>query len=211
MRHYPVFLNLENRLVLLIGGGNIALQKVPALLESGARIVVVSPAVLPEFAEHAQKGALVWHERVYETTDLQGVGLVIAATDDEALQKRVAAECRERQIWVNVVDVPPLCDFIAPAIVRQGPIQVAISTGGVSPALAKFLRRKLEGVVGPQYAHLASVVQKVRGDILRLPKSRRDSLWECIVSDDFISEIQRDGAERAVARVKEWIHGQPAV
>jgi siroheme synthase-like protein len=142
---------------------------------------------------------------------LEGASLVISSTDDPVVQKRIAAECRERQIWVNVVDVPPLCDFIAPAIVRRGPIQIAISTGGVSPALAKFLRRKLEPLIGPQYEALAAVVQKIRGEILVLPKPRRDSLWECIVSDGFIAEVERDGLDRSVERVKEWIHGQPSL
>ncbi len=91
----------------------------------------------------AQDGKITWSQRSYETADLEGVSLVIAATDDSDLQKRIATEARTRKIWVNIVDVPPLCDFIAPAIVSQGDVQIAISTGGSAPALAKYLRKKL--------------------------------------------------------------------
>jgi siroheme synthase-like protein len=197
--------------VLLVGGGKVALQKLPALLEAEAALRVVAPEVLPEIEAGAREGKFVWHARRYETADVHQAALVIAATDDAALQKQVAADCRARNIWVNVVDVVPLCDFIAPALVRQGDVQVAISTGGAAPALAKFLRRKLEPIIGPEYGALARLVRQVRPEILKMPKARRDLLWDRIVSEPFIEEVRRDGPARAEERLKEWIYGNAAI
>jgi precorrin-2 dehydrogenase / sirohydrochlorin ferrochelatase len=211
MRHYPVYLNLSLRKVLLIGGGAVALQKIPALIDAEAQIELVAPEAVPEIAAYAEKGQLHWSRRPYQPSDLEGSGLVIAATDDEALQKEVAAACRAKNIWVNVVDVPSLCDFIAPAIVTRGDIQIAISTGGAAPALAKYLRKKLENVIGPEYVDFVECVRRLRPDILKLPKARRLSLWNCIVSDAFFAEIREKGMARAEERLKEWIYGKPAL
>jgi len=192
----------------LIGAGEIGLQKIRAFLDSGAQVHVVAPEALPEIEALAQEGRVRWSKRGYETADLDGVTLVIAATDDPALQQRIAAESRERRIWVNIVDVPPLCDFIAPAIVRRGDIQVAISTGGAAPALAKFLRQKVEQVLGPEYADFVQMVKQYRPDILKLPKPQRMDLWNRMVNDDFMAQIRRDGIAPAEARLKEWIYGK---
>lgn len=211
MKHYPVYLNLKGREVLLIGGGTIALQKLPALLEGEATLTVVAPEALPEIEQFAKEGKIRWHRRSYETSDLESVSLVIAATDDPELQKRVAAESRERKIWVNVVDVPPLCDFIAPAIVRRGEIQIAISTGGAAPALAKFLRKRMEEWVGPPYEALVSLVQRWRPDILKLPKEKRNRLWEALINDAVLDELRHKGPEAIELRLKEWIDGKPTL
>src|SRR5205807_2283227 len=114
---------------------------------------------------------------------------VIAATDDADLQRRVAEESRARHIWVNVVDVTPLCDFIAPSIVARGDVQIAVSTGGASPALAKFIREKLEPLFGNEYAEVADLLQRFRPEILKLPKERRQTVWEAIINQDFLESI----------------------
>ena len=211
MTYYPVYLSLQGKKVLLIGGGNIALQKIPALLEAEASILLVSPEVLPDVAAFAQAGRLRWEKRGYATQDLDGAALVIAATDDENLQQRVASESRARGIWVNIVDVPPLCDFIAPAIVRRGAIQIAISTGGASPALAKLLRQKLEPLVGPEYAELAAMAQRARPRVLEWPRDKRLSFWNRVVSEPFLEMIRRDGAARAEQQLQEWLNGNAAL
>ncbi len=212
MKYYPVFLNLKDRLVLLVGAGDIGLQKIRGLLECQARIHVVSPEALPAIADLAAQGTVAWSKRGYETADLEGSSLVIAATNDPALQKRIASEARARKIWVNIVDVPPYCDFIAPAIVNRGDLQIAISTGGAAPALAKFLRQKLEASLGPEYGEFVTIVDKWRPEILKMPKPQRQSLWECIVSQAFLDQIKEQGALRAEAALKEWIqHGKPAL
>ncbi len=208
MKYYPIFLNLKERTVLLVGAGEISLQKIRGLRECEARVHVVAPEALPEIQQLAQSGTIEWNQRDYRTDDLAGKNLVIAATDDKDLQKRIASEARERGLWVNIVDVPPLCDFIAPALVSQGDIQIAISTGGAAPALAKFIRKKLEPIIGPEYGQLVQMVQGLRPDILKLPKARRLSLWDCIVSQQFLDQIRTAGVQQAETQLKEWIYGK---
>jgi precorrin-2 dehydrogenase / sirohydrochlorin ferrochelatase len=208
MKYYPISLNLKGRRVLVVGAGDVALQKLGRLLACQARVHVVAPAAIPKIQKLARDARIRWSRRAYKAVDLKGASLVIAATDDSALQKTIAAAARVRKIWVNVVDVPPLCDFIAPAVVTRGDIQIAISTGGAAPALAKHLRRKLESWIGPEYADFALLVKKWRPELLKLPKERRLSLWECIASDAFIDEIKREGIAKAEARLKDWIYAR---
>lgn len=203
--YYPVYLDLRKRPVLLVGAGAVAWQKIPALLASEARVHVVSPEAKPEFRRLARGGKIRWSRRPYRASDLKGARLVIAATDDVKLQKRISQEARARGIWSNVVDVPPLCDFIAPAIVKRGDIQIAISTGGAAPALAKFLRRKLEHVMGPEHEGFVNMVKTLRPRILKLEKPKRLALWECIASEGFLEEIRRHGLPRARKRLLTWI------
>jgi len=211
MKYYPIYLDLKKRLVLLVGAGPVALQKIDGLLASGARVRVAAPEAAPEIERLAAQGRIEWRRREYATADLEGVRLVIAATDDPALQRRIASEARELNLWVNVVDVPPLCDFIAPAVVRQGDVQIAVSTGGAAPALAKFIRKKLEPMIGPEYAELVRIVEPLRGAILKLPKERRQALWERVASQPFLDQIKNEGVEKAEARLKEWINGKRAL
>ena len=119
----------------------------------------------------------------------------------------MAAEARARHQWVNVVDVTPLCDFIAPAIISQGDVQIAISTGGSSPALARFLREKLEPILGPEYGMLTDVLQRWRPEILKLPKERRQAIWGAIINQEFLNQIKKEGVQAAEVRLKELIHG----
>jgi precorrin-2 dehydrogenase / sirohydrochlorin ferrochelatase len=202
MKYYPVYLRMDGRRVLLIGAGDVAWQKIPALLESGAKVHVVSPEALPSIDALAHDHKLEWSQRTYQTADLDGAFLVIAATDDPILQQKVAAECRARKIWVNVVDVTPLCDFIAPAIVSQGDVQIAISTGGTAPALAKYLRRKFEPLLGAEFGELANLLQRYRPAILQLPKPRRQALWEAIINDEAIEGMKRDGLASIESRIQ---------
>jgi len=205
MKYYPIYLNLKGRRVLVIGAGKIALQKLAALMDCQALIHVVAPEAVADIRKLAKDGKIKWSRRLYKMTDLIGSALVIAATDDPALQKRVAHGARARGIWVNIVDVPPLCDFIAPAIVSRGDIQIAISTGGAAPALAKHLRQKVEALLGQHYADFVDAVGRLRPAILKLPKERRRSFWERAVSDDFMKDIRENGTAWAEKLLKEWI------
>ena len=208
MKYYPVYLSLKGHRVLVVGAGEVAFQKLRALLDAGARVHVVSPQALPEIRQLAQDGKIEWSARPYKKTDTAGIRLVIAATPDAILQKKISQEARRRGIWANVVDVPTLCDFIAPAVFGRGDIQIAISTGGAAPALAKYLRRKLESLIGPEYEEFVDVVQKLRPDILKLPKEKRRTLWERIVSDDFFQEIRIGGMAAAESRLRKWVYGR---
>lgn len=162
MQYHPVHLDLRGRPCVVVGGSDVALRKVEGLLEAGARVTVVSPALVPALAALAETHEIIHHPRAYRPGDLAGVALAYAAVDDPAVQEALAAEATAAGVFLNVVDVPRLCTFIAPAVVRRGPVLVAISTGGASPALARRLREEIEAHVGAEYGLVATILAKVR-------------------------------------------------
>jgi precorrin-2 dehydrogenase/sirohydrochlorin ferrochelatase len=147
LKLYPLFLQLKDRDVLLVGAGAVAAQKIKALLACDARIHVVAPKAHPTIRTLAKQGRIQWSARPYKTADLKNAALVIAATDRLALQQRISRECRRRHLLLNSAKAPTLGNFYSGAIVNHGTVQIAISTGGASPALAKRLRRKIETVL----------------------------------------------------------------
>jgi precorrin-2 dehydrogenase / sirohydrochlorin ferrochelatase len=160
--YYPIFLDLTQRRCLVVGGGPVAERKVHGLLEAGAQVWVVSPALTDALGAWAANGALTHVPRTFQDDDVEGCALVIVATDRGEMNGYVTRSARRRGIWVNVVDTPEACDFIAPAVVRRGALQIAISTGGKSPMLAKRLREGLEAWIGPEYGELADVLGAMR-------------------------------------------------
>jgi siroheme synthase-like protein len=157
-QYYMACLDLDERSVLVVGGGPVALEKVNGLLEAGARVTVVAPEALPELLSLPVE----WVERGYHSSDLRGRFLVVAATSNTPLNRRVFADAEARGVFCNVVDVPDLCSLILPAVHREGPIAVAVSTGGASPALAQRIRDEVAAVVGPQHADLAEELRALR-------------------------------------------------
>src|ERR1044071_10136949 len=145
--YYPIFLDVEDRDVVIIGGGNVCARKAETMLRYGARVTVVSPKFTDEIEQWARKGAVRIKRKAYDAGDLDGASIVIASTDAQHVNEQIAADCRARKIPVNVVDVTPLCEFIVPAIVESGSVQIAISTGGKSPALARTLKEDLPKLV----------------------------------------------------------------
>jgi siroheme synthase-like protein len=157
-RYYMACLDLEGRSVLVVGGGRVALEKVHGLLECGASVTVVAPEALPELLSLP----IEWLARGYRAADLSGRLLVVAATSSKPLNRRVFAAAEARGVFCNVVDVPELCSLILPAVHREGPIAVAVSTGGASPALAQRIRDDVAGLVGPRHAELAEELRALR-------------------------------------------------
>ena len=160
--YYPIFLELTQRCCLVVGGGTVAERKVQGLLEAGADVVVVSPTLTEALHALAVDSLLTYFPRPFRDEDVKGCALVIAATDRVEVNAHVAKTARRLGIWVNVVDTPAVCDFIAPAVVRRGALQIAISTGGKSPMLAKRLRQGLEALIGPEYGELADILGAMR-------------------------------------------------
>jgi siroheme synthase-like protein len=160
---YIACLRLSGRRCVVIGGGEIGLEKVEGLLACDADVVLVAPEALPELRELAAEGSIEWRPRPYESGDLDGCLIAIAATDDTDINIRVFDDAEAQAMLVNVVDVPPLCNFILPAIVRTGPLAVAISTAGASPALAKRMKREIAELFGEPYAQLAVLLNDARG------------------------------------------------
>jgi precorrin-2 dehydrogenase / sirohydrochlorin ferrochelatase len=161
---YIACLKLKGRRCVVIGGGDIGLEKVEGLLACDADVTLIAPVAHPDLEDLAAEGSIAWEKRPYTgPADLEGVFMVIAATDDSEVNIGVYDDAEKRAMLVNVVDVPPLCNFILPAIVRTGPLAIAISTAGASPALAKRMKREIAELFGEEYARLAIVLNDARG------------------------------------------------
>ena len=162
----PIFLRLDRRPVTVIGAGTVALAKIESLLATGAQLTVVSPAAVEPIQRLARQGALVWHARTFAPADLDGAFLVIAATNQPAVNHAVYEEALRRNVLCNAVDDPPNCDFYFGSTVTRGDLQIAISTAGESPALAQRLRREIDeqlpGDVGPWLHQMGALRREVR-------------------------------------------------
>jgi siroheme synthase-like protein len=185
----------------VVGGGEIGLEKVEGLLACDGNVVLVAPEAVPELEQLAAEGSIEWIRREYEPGDLERTFIAIAATDDTDTNIRVYEDAERRAMLVNIVDVPPLCNFILPAIVRTGPLAIAISTAGASPALAKRIKAQIADEFGTEYARLAVMLNEVRGWAKgTLPTYQdRKQFFEAIVNGDPDPvALLRDGDEEAV-------------
>src|SRR5881296_4234132 len=160
--YFPAFLDLRGRRCLVVGGGAIAERKVHGLLECGARVGVVSPALVPALARLVASGRIEHRARAFRKADARRCVLVVAATGTAAVDDAVAVAARRHNALVNAVDRPARCDFIYGSVLRRGELQVAVSTGGRAPALAREIRRRLESIIGPEYAELVERVGHAR-------------------------------------------------
>jgi siroheme synthase-like protein len=183
---YIACLKLKGRRAVVVGGGDVGLEKVEGLLACDGDVTLVAPDAHPALRALAEEGSIHWRQREYESGDLDGCLIAIAATDDTDVNIRVYDDAEARAMLVNVVDVPPLCNFILPAIVRTGPLAVAISTAGASPALAKRMKREIAQAFGEPYATLAILLNDARGwakGTLPTYQDRKD-FFEGIVGGD---------------------------
>ncbi len=194
MGYYPIFLELEGRRVLVIGGGRVAEEKMRGLLTANGDITIVSPALTPELREHVDAGRVRWIEREYREGDLDGYEVCMVATDDGAVNAQVAAEGRQRRIWVNAADDPRNCDFILPSVVRQGSIVVAASTGGSSPALARRLREELTAFLSEDFGALNDLLGEVRQELRKRKVHVEAEVWQRAI----------DGQLRALLAQRRW-------
>ena len=199
---YIACLKLTGRRCLVVGGGEIGLEKVEGLLACDGRVVLIAPDAVPELQELAAEGSIEWIRRDYAgPEDLEGTFIAIAATDDTDVNIRVYEDAERRAMLVNIVDVPPLCNFILPAIVRTGPLAIAISTAGASPALAKRIKAEIATTYGEPYARLAVLLNEARGWAkATLPTYQdRKAFFEGIVNGEPDPiELLRAGDESAV-------------
>jgi precorrin-2 dehydrogenase / sirohydrochlorin ferrochelatase len=160
---YIACLKLTGRRCVVVGGGDIGLEKVEGLLACDGRVVLIAPDAIDELQRLAEEGSIEWIRREYRPGDLEATFIAIAATNDTDVNISVYDDAERRAMLVNVVDVPPLCNFILPAIVRTGPLAIAISTAGASPALAKRMKAEVSNLFGEEYAQLAIMLNDVRG------------------------------------------------
>jgi siroheme synthase-like protein len=203
---YIACLRLSGRRCLVVGGGEVGLEKVEGLLVCGAAVTLIAPQACAPLRELAAEGSIRWEPRPYRARDLEGALLVIAATDDSEVNIAVHADAEERAMLVNVADVPPLCSFILPAIVRSGPLAIAISTAGASPALAKRMKREIAAQFGEDYARLAVILNDARGwakATLPTFQERRDFFEAIVTGEPDPIALLRAGDESAVLALVE--------
>jgi len=206
LTYYPALLDLAGRLVLLVGGGAVATRKLAALLQAGARVRLVSPELAPETEAQVIQEGVEFFQRGFEPHDLDGAWLVVCATDDEALNRAVAAAAEAARVFVNVVDVPPLCSFIVPAVVRRGELTVAVSTGGASPAAARRLRQSLEGQFGPEWGVYLAILRAARQKLTALgrPADQNRPLFYELVDSELMQRVtggDAAGVDEVLTRV----------
>jgi precorrin-2 dehydrogenase / sirohydrochlorin ferrochelatase len=199
---YIACLRLAGRRCVVVGGGDIGLEKVEGLLACDGDVTLIAPDAIEPLRELADEGSIRWQRRAYEgPRELEGVFMVIAATDDTDVNIRVYEDAERRAMLVNVVDVPPLCNFILPAIVRSGPLAIAISTAGASPALAKRIKGEIAEEYGEPYARLAVLLNDVRGwakGTLPTYQDRKEFFESIVNGDPDPVELLRRGDEDAV-------------
>ena len=185
-RLFPIFVKLAGRPVLVVGAGAAAEAKIRGLLDTGAQVRVVALQPNPAVQNWATGGAVALEERAFTLGDLEDVFLVVAATSSRELNEFIFSEAQRRQILCNVVDVPELCDFFYPAVVRRGELQIAISTSGQSPLLAQRIRKRLEQQFGPEYAAWVAELGKIRREVLSsdLPADRKRELLRSLTNQD---------------------------
>lgn len=189
---YPVFLNLDEKDCVVIGGGEVALRKILSLLECGARVRVVAFKALSQIETLAEEGKICFRQKKYESKDLSGTYLIISATNDPKINKAVSEDARRCGVWVNVVDAPELCDFVIPSVMRRGKLAVAVSTEGVSPTLAKSIRKGLEPNFGPEYEIFLNAMDNCRNTIKeKIPDDdERKIFFASLIESDLIEKAR---------------------
>ncbi len=197
MRYYPINLDIRNRRCLVVGGGSVATRKVMTLTDCGAMVTVVSPQITPELRELADQKVIVVKQRHYQSSDMNGMFLVIGATDKKELNWRIYSEAERIGKLCNIADRPEACNFILPSVVSRGDLTIAISTSGKSPAFAKKLRKELEIQFGEEYADFLQVMGEIRKKLLmknHAPEEHKP-IFEKLIKKGLLEMIREDKKE----------------
>ena len=192
-----MFIDVNKRRCVIIGGGNIGQEKVEKLLECDADVFVISPEVNPHVEDLASSQQISWDEREYQQGDLEGAFIAIAATDDNTVNRQIAKEAEDRNVLLNVVDVTHLCTFIAPSVARRGEVTIATSTGGASPALARTFREKLTTSRILEYADLAPVLAQARAELVQRGVKVVPDHWQTQITDSLLNLVQSNKRDEA--------------
>jgi siroheme synthase-like protein len=206
MRYYPLHLDLPNRAVLMVGGGAIAEGKTAQLLAAGAHVTVVSPTLTPQFQEWLAQDAIFWRQGEFAPSDLIGKQLVISATDEPAVNEAVAHAAAACGILYNVVDQPALCNFITPALVTRGALQISISTAGGSPSVAQLVKRRIAEVIGDEYGALLELATQLRAELKArgIGYAERRDLLNAFVESEALDHL-RAGQPAVAAQIAQSI------
>ena len=206
MKYYPVNLDIKNRACLVVGGGSVGTRKVKALVECGATVTVISPEISAKLDQMAAEKLITLKKRAYRTTDLEDKFLVIGATDDETLNRRIHADAEHLNTLCNIADRPEICNFILPAVVSRGDLLIAVSTSGKSPAYAKKLRKELEKQFGREYESFLRLMGGIREKLLsekHEPEAHRPLFEKLIASGlpDLIKAGRSDEIDALLSEV----------
>ena len=204
MDYLPIFLNLKDKLCLVVGGGEVAARKAETLLRAGGRVTILAPTISTTISEMASSGQIELQLKTFSAEDLSPFELVIAATNDSTINRCVSEAAQRQKLPVNVVDCPELCSFIFPAIVDRSPVVVAVSSGGASPVLTRLLKVRLESWIHPAYGPLARLAEQFRSRVKQAigNAERRRSFWENHLQGTF-SELIFSGQNKAAAELLE--------
>lgn len=196
---YPINLDLTGQACLVLGGGSVAERKVRRLLDEGAVVTVIAPALTPALQILAEEHQLSWQRRTYQPGDETTFFLIICATDDEAVSQAVSAAAKAQGKLLNVCDVPDLCNFTLPSIVRQGDLQLTISTNGKAPAFSRWLRKHLEQHFDERYGHWMAELAAIRkeGQALLATSRARQAFWRQALTDDVMDLVENNEIDAA--------------
>jgi len=205
MKTYPMFALIEDRACLVVGGGAVGERKALDLLAAGARVTMVSRELTPGLAALAGQKKIKVVKGDFVPDHLDGMTLVVGATDDPEVNREISAAAQNRELFVNIVDAPALCTFIVPAQVRRGPLTIAVSTGGASPALARRVREELEARFGPEYGRFLRVLQAVRERVLAQRRAHPDNprRFKRLVAGPLEEALAREDRALALAVLEE--------
>ena len=201
MKYYPVFLDLKDKETVVVGGGRVADRKVRTLIRTGARVTIISPSLSRGLKKLRDKKQVTHIKRAYKKGDIRDAFLVVAATSSVRTNTRVARDARS---LINVIDTPSEGNFIAPSIVRRGPLTIAISTEGASPALSKSVRKELERLYGREFALYLKFVESVRGKAMKkIPDNKkREKFLKSLASEKIFSTLRKEGFPSASERIQ---------
>lgn len=201
MSYYPIFLELEGKTVLVVGGGNVAQRKVETLIEYGAAVNIVSKQLTTGLRELVDAGGIRQIGEAFLEQHLDGAFMVYAATDDNQLNREISQSARKRGVIINAVDQPGDCDFIVPSIVRKGDLSIAVSTSGKSPALARHIRKQLDLQFGNEYQKFLTLMGCLREEIFSLNFSQKENsrIFHKVVDSDILKALAEENWEQVEA------------
>jgi len=191
--YYPIFLNLQDRRCVVIGGGKVALRKIKALLDCGAKVTMISPEPHPEIVKLSKKKVIRLFQRDYRKEDLNDAAVAFACTGVKEINRRVAEDSKKLRVPVNITDDPGLSEFIIPSFFRRGDLTIAVSTAGVSPALARKIRKNLEKSLGKEYASLVSLIGEVRSALKKRGCAVDGEAWQKVLELHSLMRFVKEG------------------
>jgi len=213
MKYYPVFLNLKRVKVVVVGGGRVAERKASALLKAGALVKIISPAITKTLEKYKKQGLVTHIKREYRQGDLRDAFIVIAATSSSQINNSVEADSKDIPRLINVVDTPAKGNFIVPSIVKRGPLTIAISTEGCSPALSKAIRKELEDIYGSEFSHYLKFVEGIRRQAMKKIKDSgdREKFLKSLASEDIFSSLRKNGVTPAIKKIRSLMTNVSAI